>query len=439
MDALFCGIDAGTQGARCLLVTEKGEVLGEGHSSYRRPRVEGLPEEWFEQNPADWMEAIARAGGAALEGGARAADVRAIGVTSTSGTLCALETDGGVVRPAIMYSDGRSRNEARRVQQAGASLAKSLGYRFKPSFGLPKILWMKRHEPDLFERADLFVSPTDFVIGLLTGEWGRTDQTNALKFGYDLLGGSWPDFIEADLGIPVGKLPRVQMSGEEAGRLGQEWAERLGLPAGTFVAAGLTDGCASLFSSGATAPGQFNTTIGTTLVVKGVSRELLLDPAGRIYCHRHPEGWWLPGGASNTGAECIAEQFDPDTRDRLTEEVLRHSPTDLVSYPLVGRGERFPFNAPDAGPFLLGDPAGPAERFCAYLEGVACLERMAYQVLEELGAAVEEPIFSAGGGAENDGWLQIRADTMGRAVVRPRITGAAMGAVRLAGELTRQA
>jgi len=218
------------------------------------------------------------------------------------------------------------------------------------------------------------------------------------------------------------------MSGEKAGELLPEVAEALGLPAGTPVAAGLTDGCASQVSSGAVAPGDFNATIGTTLVIKGVSARLLLDPLGRIYCHLHPEGWWLPGGASNTGAECIAQQFDEAEVQRLDAVALDRSPTGLTSYPLVGRGERFPFVADDAEAFLVGEPRDRADLFTAHLEGVACLERMSLEMLEELGACVGETVYSAGGGSKSDAWLQVRADTLGRTVVRPAVTGAAMGA-----------
>jgi len=429
---VFCGIDVGTQGARCILVTGRGEVVGEGECPYQTPAAPGLEEGWFEQEPGDWLDATTTSVRAAVGQMRRCApaapEVAAIGVTSTSGTLCAIAADGRPLAPAIMYSDSRSKAEAEAVQAAGAELAGSLGYRFKASFGLPKILWLKNHRPELFAEAGLFASPTDFVIGWLTGSRARTDQTNALKYGYDLLNDTWPPFIEERLGIPLEKLPRVETSGQKAGELLPERAAELGLPPGTPVAAGLTDGCASQISSGAVALGAFNTTIGTTLVVKGVTERLLLDPEGRIYCHRHPEGWWLPGGASNTGAECIAREFGPHERQGLSAAALTRSPTDLVAYPLVGRGERFPFSHPDAEGFLAGRPRDRHDLFAAYLEGVACLEKLAFEVLQELGAEVGDAIYSAGGGAQSDSWLQIRADTLNRRVLRPAVTGAAMGA-----------
>jgi len=437
---IFCGIDVGTQGARCVMVTGQGEVVGESACPFQKLAAEGLPEGWFEQEPEHWLTAVRSVVHGALtmleKVGQSPRAVRAISVTSTSGTLCALDDDGRPVAPVIMYSDSRSTDEAAAVQAAGAAVASSLGYRFGTSFALPKILWLKNHWPDLFAAANVFVSPTDFIIGYLTKSWRRTDQTNALKYGYDLIEQRWPEFIEKELEIPRQTLPNVQMTGQRAGDLAADSATELGLPIGTPVAAGLTDGCASQISSGAVAPGDFNTTIGTTLVIKGVTQKLLLDPQGRIYCHKHPEGWWLPGGASNTGAECLEAEFEPADRDRLSATALEYSPTSLVSYPLVGRGERFPFQNADAQAFLLGEPKRPEERFTAHLEGVACLERLAFETMEELGAEVGERIYSAGGGARSDAWLQIRADMLGRTVLRPMVTGGAMGAAIVAAAMT---
>jgi sugar (pentulose or hexulose) kinase len=188
-------------------------------------------------------------------------------------------------------------------------------------------------------------------------------------------------------------------------------------------------------ASGAVEPGEYNSTIGTTLVIKGVSRELLLDPQGRVYCHRHPEGWWLPGGAGNTGAECISREFTADEVESYTAELADPQPTGVVAYPLVGRGERFPFVSPEAEGFQIGEAGDRRELFAAKLEGVACVERLAYETLEELGARAGHRIFSAGGGSRSRPWLQIRADTLNRAIARPCVTGAAMGAAVLAGSM----
>ncbi len=435
MGVLFCGIDLGTQGARCVIVRDDGEVCGDGKCKLTGTGSTAR-EGWHEQEPAHWLEAVAAAVRQAVENlephPPQSDRVEAIGVTSTSGTLLALDSHHEPVGPAVMYNDSRARAQAERVQDVGRALSEKLGYGFSASFGLPKILWLKEQKPDAYQRTDLFCSPTDYLIGCLTDRWGISDQTNMLKFGYDLLEDRWPDFIDRDIGIDVQRLAMVQKPGKVVGRLTPDWAERCRLEAGIPVVSGLTDGCASQISSGAVAPGDYNTTLGTTLVIKGVSSTLLLDPEGRIYCHRHPEGWWLPGGASNTGAECLAREFGQEQTERLSACALGHSPSGVVAYPLVGRGERFPFRAPHAESFMLGEPKSRQELFCAYLEGVACLERLAYETVEGLGAQVGHLVYSAGGGSKSDAWLQIRADTLGRTVIRPHVTGAAMGAAILA-------
>jgi sugar (pentulose or hexulose) kinase len=396
------------------------------------PAPQGLPAGWFEQEPGAWLRAARDAVAEAVAGldpeEPLPDHIAGIGVTSTSGTMLMLDEDHGVIAPAMMYNDRRSADQAGVAHRAGAHVADSLGHRIKSSFALPKILWVQEERPDLFERAALFCSPTDYIIGWLTGRWGVSDQTNMLKFGYDVGNWCWPEYIEKELGIPLDKLPKVCRTGSRVGQVTARCSDKTGLPEGTPVAAGMTDGCAAQVAAGAVSPGQYATTIGTTMVVKGASRDLVLDPAGRAYCHRSPEGWWLPGGASNTGAGYLAREFTPEEVARYSDEALEHSPTDVLLYPLCGRGERFPFSAPEAEGFMVGTPAGDAQKFAAALEGVAFLERLSYDTLSELGAEIGDTVAAAGGGARSDAWLQIRADTMQRSVERPVSTDSAVGA-----------
>jgi len=209
-------------------------------------------------------------------------------------------------------------------------------------------------------------------------------------------------------------------------------AAKTGLSSGTLVVAGCTDGNASQLASGAVSPGDWNSTLGTTLVLKGVSASLLRDPLGRIYCHRHPDGYWLPGGASSTGADCLSQRFAADRLDALNAEALNHSPTDLIVYPLVRRGERFPFLKPDATGFVLGEAPDEVALYAAHLEGLAYVERLAYDVLAELGGAVGETIYAVGGATQSRASLQIRADVLGKRLRVPEVPVGAMGAAILA-------
>lgn len=430
------GLDVGTQGVRALITDLEGNVRAEASSPFPLAQLVPSQSGVFEQDPCMWREAvyevITDAVARFLQAGHVAEDIAALSVISTSGTLCLANDQGEPVGPAIMYSDTRAAAVAQEVQAAGAELAAKLGTRFSASFALSRMRWLQQHEPQRLERARWGLSPTDLVIGWLSGEWGRADWTNALKWGYDVVDLRWPDFIQTKLGLPGLKFPRVQSPGAIVGRVTPQVVERTGLSPQTLVVAGATDGTASQLASGAVAPGDWNSTLGTTLVLKGVSERLLRDPLGRIYCHRHPDGYWLPGGASSTGAECLAQRFDAGRLPQLNEAALERSPTDLVIYPLVRRGERFPFQKPEAQGFILGETGDEAEFYAAHLEGLAYVERLAYDVVRSLGATVGDTVHVAGGGTHSAAGLQIRADVLGVRLQVPQVPSGAMGAAILA-------
>jgi sugar (pentulose or hexulose) kinase len=191
----------------------------------------------------------------------------------------------------------------------------------------------------------------------------------------------------------------------------------------------MTDSCAAQLASGAVSPGQFVGVLGTTLVVKGVSTELLHDPEGSIYSHLHPDGWWLPGGASNTGGEALG---GPPALAELDDAAAARGPAGCVSYPLMRTGERFPFVAPDAHGFVLGRATDQVEAYRATLEGVAFVERLAYERLAELGAVREGTVRVAGGASRSRVWNRIRATVLGDSVVVAESPTSAFGAALLA-------
>jgi len=192
------------------------------------------------------------------------------------------------------------------------------------------------------------------------------------------------------------------------------------------------DGTAAFLSSGAVLNGEFNTTLGTTLVLKGLSATIIKDERGRIYCHRHPTGGWLPGGASNVGGECLIDEFGEENLAALDRAAAHNLPTDLLIYPLKRQGERLPFMNPSARGFIEGSPKDRVELYAAHLEGVAYIERLSYELLESLGAEVSDVIYTTGGGAKSDVWMQIRADILNRAVCRPERAESAFGCCVLA-------
>jgi D-ribulokinase len=431
MEEVVIGIDLGTQGIRALAVYAGGRVAAEAH--VRLPDTPGgLPAGWSEQDPREWRRAMMvclRALTGQLPGQARMAGVC---IDSTSGTILPVDAVGNPLHNALMYNDQRSEGQVPAVRTAGADLQAKLGYVFGSSYALPKLLWLRQERPEVYERTAKFLHAADYLSGCLTGHFDLSDTSNALKTGYDLIDLTWPDFIEHSLGIELARLPQVLLPGEQFGEVSQPAAEESGLSVGTPVYAGATDGTAAQLASGAALPGDWNSTLGTTLVFKGISSRLLPDPLGWVYYHRHPEGWWMPGGASNTGTEWILCDHPGEDLDLLNRGAEARLPTDLLRYPLAKRGERFPFMHSGAEGFILGASQDPLKRFAAGLEGLAFVERLAYDVLARIGLEVGPRVYITGGGTRSPLWSRLRASILGKILVQPMITETAMGAAVLA-------
>jgi xylulokinase len=433
-DPLFLGIDLGTSGVRAMAVAAGGRVVADAST----PLAAAIPTGtagWHEQSPAAWWDAVCQTL-AALADELRAAGVHpgrlaGVAVDGTSGTVVALDAAGAPLRPAMMYNDSRATAEAELLNQAAGDFCRKLGYQFQASFALAKILWLARNEPELFRRAAWFVHQADYVEGRLTGRPGMSDYSNALKTGYDLVDECWPAWIDS-WGPLMERLPRVAAVGSRVGEISAAAAEATGLPQGLPVVAGATDGTAAFVASGVHRPGDYNTTLGTTLVFKGASRKICGHPDGLIYCHKLPEGLWLPGAASNTGGEWIARMFPAADLRALDAAAAGRLPSRCLAYPLARTGERFPFRSATAEGFWLPEPDDSAARYAAGLQGVALVERLGYDVLDGATGASGGEVYSTGAASRSDVWMQCRADVTGRVIHRPRSGQSAFGAAVLA-------
>jgi len=430
MRMLAAGIDVGTQGVRMIVADDAGNIMAQAERIFPlAPTARSQAAGRMEQDPGEWWNGVRACVAEALAAirmkGFTAADIVAMSISSTSGTVIGVTEQGELRTPAIMYNDTRTSAEAAMCNQALENLAGRMGYRFSTSFGLPKIVWLSRHVKDLPRCR--YVHAADFIVGRLTGRYDVTDEANALKSGYDLLRGEWPPELERDLGLDITQLPRVVSSGTPIDHVSNRVASELGLSARTIVVAGMTDGVASQIAAGAVKLGDWNSTLGTTLVIKGVTQELVVDRQRLLYSHRHPMGWWILGGASNTGGEAIERRFGRAQLAELDEQVATVTPSGVVLYPLERRGERFPFMAPLAERFRLGTAANDVADYAAHLEGVAYVERFSYDVIRELGVARPDIILASGGGAKSRVWLQIRADVLQRTFVPAFRGDGAMG------------
>jgi D-ribulokinase len=292
-------------------------------------------------------------------------------------------------------------------------------------------MWMLDCHRDLVPNARL-AHGCDFINLRLTGAEVATDWSHALKSGYDLVEGSWPHALLDRLDVPTALLPDVVAPGTIIGEVGPAGAAATRLPPGTPLIAGMTDGCASQIAAGALGDGHWSSTLGTTLALKGASAELLRDPNGVLYCHRSPDGGWLPGGACNVGAGVLSDTFGEEKLEELGHAAQAREDTGALAYPLASRGERFPFEAPQAEGFLLDEPADEAEHFAALLQGLASVERLCFDYVNLLGGSVTGEIGLTGGATRSPYFCQLRADVLGRPVKLLEVSDPAAGMAVLA-------
>ncbi len=435
-EKILIGLDLGTQGVRAAAVDTRGRLIAE--SSRRYSRINTAEEPLKEQRAEDWRQTAM----SVLSETARALRTAKPGfsavlaVDGTSGTILPTDRQGRPLSAAVMYNDSRASSVISELREKIKGLEEKTGYRMSASFSLPKIYWIKKNRPEIYEKTAAFVHHADYLTGCLTGNFHVTDYSNALKSGYDLIDEKWEDGIFSSLGIDRALLPDVVMPGQPVGRITAAAAAETGLPEDTEIAAGATDGYSSCVASGVVRPGQYNTTIGTTIVLKGVTESFIKDPLGRVYCHKHPQGYWYPGGAGTIGGICLNQWFGEENFARLNGGVARVTPTGNLIYPLTMKGERFPFVNPDAEAFFQMENESEEARYAGTMEGVGYVERLCYDTMERLGCPPADTVSIAGGAVKAPVWSRIRADILGRKLVQPAIVEASYGTAIIAGTVS---
>jgi len=431
---LFMGVDAGTQGVRAIVSDGKGEIVTAGSCAYKRINIIDEPGR-FEQSPSDWYRAVSdtikACVGQLKSKGINPKEIVSLSVDGTSGTVLPVDSDHNPLMNAVMYNDSRATAQAGYIHGEVPALEARCGYKFNASFALPKILWIRENDPRTYDRTYAFLHQADYMIGKLCGTFHVTDYSNALKTGYDIADERWPEEI-ANIGIDMDKLPKVAAPGSRIGDITASFANETGLCTSTYVTAGATDGYASALAAGAIDAGDWASIIGTTFVIKGVTKDLLIDREGSAYSHKMPSGMYMLGGASNVGGKCIDEKFAKDELDDFNRYVDGVSPTGVITYPLVGKGERFPFLDPEAQSFIQGDAGDRKVLYAALMEGVGFVERLSLDRMIKMGAKVGDVINTSGGACRSDEWLRVRASILNRQLKVPKTIEAAMGSAILA-------
>ncbi len=437
---VLVGLDVGTTGAKAVLIDPSGRVRATLTTEYPllTPRVG-----WTEQDPADWWKgSVASIRGVLDQAAMRGTDVAAIGLTGQMHGLVALDGNGGVLRPAILWNDQRTAEESAWITaQVGAERVIELTANpILTGFTAPKIIWMRRYEPQRYARIRHLLLPKDYIRYRLTGEMA-TDVADASGTAlFDVRHRAWSTEMLSRLEIPSSWLPPVRESIQEVGTVTKDAGEVTGLRPGTPVVAGAGDQAAQAVGTGIVEPGLVSATIGTSGVVFAHTNQPEVDALGRLhtFCHAVPGRWHVMGVMLSAGGSLrwLRDILKGDSYNQMTAEAAAAPPgaEGLIFLPYL-TGERTPHADPHArGAFVgLTIRHGRGHLIRAVLEGVAFGLRDALEIIRGRGIPVTQ-VRVSGGGARSGLWRQILADTFAVDVVTVSATeGAAYGAALLAG------
>lgn len=418
---LALGIDIGTSGIRTAVVDNSGDLLSMAQTKH-------LPQNPNFINAEKWWLAvescIIQQIGLLEEKGFSGKDIARIAVDGTSGSMLLCDAELRSVGRALMYNsigfekeadliDKHAPNPSHITQGSNSALARAIHL----------------VSEDTDKRARHLLHQADFITAKLTGCGGQSDHNNSLKTGLDPATSTWPDWI--DKVIDVGLLPKADAIGTPISEIKSDLANRLGLATDIVVCTGTTDSIAAFLAAATPKVGVAVTSLGSTLVVKMLIRKRIDDPKIGLYSHRMGQAW-LVGGASNSGGGVLSHFFSTDEIVQLSSKIDTTKPTDLDYYPLVGIGERFPVNDPNLAPRIEPRPEDKIIFLQGLLEGIARIEAKCYQEIEKRGGGHPKKIFSAGGGAHNPSFTEIRSQILG---IRPKCAKhveAAIGVARLA-------
>jgi len=437
-DDTFLGIDLGTSEVKLLLIDGSGAVVGRAAAPLTVSRPAPL---WSEQDPADWSTATTRAV-EQLRGTAPAAfaRLRGIGLSGQMHGAVLLDGQDRVLRPAILWNDGRSHAECDELTAAAPRLHAIAGNLAMPGFTAPKLLWVRKHEPELFDRVRSVLLPKDYLRLLLTGEKVSDPSDAAGTLWLDVARRDWSDELLAATGLTRAHMPRLVESNAPSGVLRAELADAWGVGRDVVVAGGAGDNAASAIGIGATAPGSGFVSMGTSGVLFVVNDRFRPNPASAVhaFCHALPQRWHQMS-VMLTAASALRWfcQLSGTTEAALLEEIEALGADELAAAPVFLpylAGERTPHNDPFAtGAFHgLTHETRRAHAGYAVLEGVAFGMADGLAALRAAGTDVTR-LSIVGGGARSRFWAQLMADALGVEIVRhaDADAGGALGAARL--------
>lgn len=415
----YLGIDFGTSGVRACLIDSDSNIITEQRHPLPSPYRNGNQ---VTQHPRIWWEALQQLLDELCQHDA-CKNLRAIAIDGTASTVLLTDAAGEPLADALMYNDSSAIEYVAAIQQA----APKDHVCCSATSSLAKTLYL-RDQVNTDSIAHI-LHQSDWILGKLSGHYDISDENNTLKLGYDPAQRLWPNWVNSLVSLDW--LPTVYPAGTTVATIAQPWVQRWQLPADTQLVTGTTDSTASVIATGINNPAQAVTVLGSTLVLKVLTDSPVADARFGVYSHRLGN-LWLAGGASNSGGAVLKQLFTQQQLDEMTPQLNPDQLTGLDFYPLPASGERFPINDPKLAPRMTPRPANDVHYFQGLLESMAAIERQGYQLLQSLGAPYPEEVLTAGGGAQNSAWRQIRQQLLGIPVKIATHQEAAYGSALLA-------
>ncbi|PIE34785.1 xylulose kinase [candidate division KSB3 bacterium] len=436
MPRYVLGLDAGTESIRAAIFDENGTCISFGISENRMSHEHPG---WAEQSIADWEHGMIEAINQSIETSGICPDaIEGLSVDGTTCTVVFLDYEGKPLRDAVMWMDVRAHQEAEEIAATNDPALKYVGFGNVSAEWFPsKVLWVKRHEPEVFEKAHTIFEQTDWLLYQLTGEITSNINTTSVRWFYDISEGGLPKSLYKTVGLEdiFEKLPsKVLRLGEIAGTLCKTIADKTGLKAGLPVASGGGDAFVGLLGLNAVRSGQLALITGSSHVHMGLLDKAIHAPGifGTYPDAILPGLHLVEGGQVSTGSvlkwfkvnfvnsalETEASRRDMDIYDILGEKAQTIPPGSEGLVVLDHwQGNRTPWTDPTSRGVIRGLTLRhtPAHIFRAIMEGVAYGTAVILQKMEQEGVSIDELVV-CGGATKSDLWMQIHADVTGKTI-----------------------
>ncbi len=422
---MWLGIDTGTGSTRALLVDEAGALRSSYTAVHREMEMQHPL--WAEQHPDDWWRAACEA----VQGVLRQADIAAervqgIGLSGQMHGLVLLDESYRVIRPALIWCDQRSQEQVNAIN-AKVGKQRVVECTANPvltGFTLPKLLWVRDRQPELYGRVRHMLLPKDYIRFRLTGELASDVSDASGTALFDVVNRRWAFELADSLGVDRAMLPRTYESSDVSGVVSEEGARLTGLRAGTRVAGGAGDQAASAVGNGIVEPGIVSCTLGTSGVVFAHTEQAAYDPAGRVhtFCHAVRGKWHVMGVTQGAGLslQWFRNQLAPGVpyEDLMAEAATAPAGAQGLYWLPYLMGERTPhLDATIRGGWVgLTARHKRADLIRAVVEGVSYSQKDGLEIIEGLGVPVNS-VRASGGGANSPFWRQILADVFAKPVV----------------------